>query len=139
MVEIQEALTDYPKGFNVVMPARKFVREGLLIKVNVRGKQQERQFFLFNDIIMYCKEQLFKKATYEYKGVIPLDCCLVNDLPDTEELQHAIQLVRLDNKRKYTLSALTSTDKKQWISDLSKIIDVYLNMEQKRTSKNSLK
>eukprot|EP01114_Cavostelium_apophysatum_P015535 TRINITY_DN4249_c0_g1_i1.p1 TRINITY_DN4249_c0_g1~~TRINITY_DN4249_c0_g1_i1.p1 ORF type:complete len:916 (+),score=312.20 TRINITY_DN4249_c0_g1_i1:107-2854(+) len=129
MVELQDNLVDPPKGFTIVAPSRKFIREGTFIKVNDRGKQQERVLFLFNDMLLYCKALFFKRATYQFKGVIPLDVALISDLPDTSDLQNCLQIVKLDDKRKYLLGAQNPAEKKIWLADLTKIMDQYLQRE----------
>jgi len=127
MVEIQDNLTDTPKGFTIIIPARQFIREGSFVKMSDRGKGQERHLFLFSDIVIYVKALFFKRgASYQFKGCIPLDCCLTNDVPDTEGIQNALELVRLDSKKKYLLSASTPLEKTLWMKDLNKIIDMYL-------------
>jgi len=139
MVEIQENLTDTPKGFTVVAPARQFIREGSFVKINAHGKAQERHIFLFNDILVYVKAQFYKRgATYQFKGSIPMDCCLINDIPDNEALQNAFELIRMDsNKKKYLLSAATAPEKSLWVKDLNRIIDAHLEKLRQKTHRNS--
>ncbi len=51
VVEIAERLVDVPKDLMIVSPSRSYVKEGDLVKVNEKGKLQERHFFLFNDLL----------------------------------------------------------------------------------------
>jgi len=138
MVELQDNLVDFPKGFVIVSPSRKFMREGNFIKVNDRGKQQDRTLFLFNDLILYCKAQIFKRTTYTYKGHIPLNVALVVDVPDSQEIQNCIQIVRMDeDKRKYLIAAPNAFEKKLWMNDLNKIIEGYLAQEKDNEKRKS--
>jgi len=133
MLLIQEGLTDAPKNFMVVQPGRVFVRESILVKSNPRGKLQERHFFLFSDSLLYTKVQMFNKGTFQFKGTLPLDCCLVKDVPDTEHLQNAFELVRMDTqKRKYVIGCSSPIEKQLWMKDLEKIIDSYLKKEMEK-------
>ncbi len=69
------------------------MREALLGKVNNYGKLQDRYFFLFTDClgtenswkthtVVYTVPHVFKK-TYQYKGHILLNQCMVSELTDT--------------------------------------------------------
>ena len=44
------------------MQSRRFLVEGDLIKVN-HGRAQKRRFFVFNDLIVYCKEGYHGRLT----------------------------------------------------------------------------
>ena len=65
---------------------RYFVKDGILQKVNPRGKIQSRQFFLFSDMLMWCKSKpsIAKKPHYQYKGDIRLNLAVVREPPDTK-------------------------------------------------------
>ena len=65
----------------LIFPGRKFVREGKLTKVS-GSHVQDRQFFLFNDILIYAKPALVKKQ-FEFKGLIPLNRLVVRDLANS--------------------------------------------------------
>jgi hypothetical protein len=64
-VELRETITDYPKEFVLVVPSRNFIREADFIKINNRGKAQERHFVLLSDCIIYAAptQNFFKKVT----------------------------------------------------------------------------
>jgi len=142
LLDIQEKLVDFPKNFTVVMPARHFLREATFVKINNHGKPQERTFFLFSDIILYCKTQIFKKVTYHFKGIVQLNCCLVKDVPDSKTVQNGFELIRLDtsNKKKCTVCTTTALEKKLWMAEIEKLIDQFLEKERtKSNSRNSQK
>ena len=50
MLEIRDHMTDL-KGLQLVHPARQFIRDGLIMKVNNYGKGQMRHMFLFSDLL----------------------------------------------------------------------------------------
>jgi hypothetical protein len=74
---------------------RVFVREGPVSIVESEGeKPQELHYFLFNDMFLYCKTQLAKKATFKYRGQVDLGKCLVGELiPENEG--NALLVIRL--------------------------------------------
>lgn len=81
MVEIQENMINTDKGFSVYSTDRVFVREGPVTIVESEGeKPQELHYFLFNDMFLYCKTQLAKKATFKYRGQVDLGKSLVGEL-----------------------------------------------------------
>jgi hypothetical protein len=51
MLAIQERIVDCPKGFYIVGPARKFVREGFVEELR-DGSLQDRVLYLFSDGII---------------------------------------------------------------------------------------
>lgn len=62
-VEKLEAIADWQssvegwEGSPVVDTCNELVREGSLIKISA-GNMQERMFFLFDNLMVYCKRQL---------------------------------------------------------------------------------
>ncbi len=59
---------------------RKFIREGALIKLSPKGAEQERQFFLFNDILIYARRKRLNHERFAVKGIIPMDLVLIRDI-----------------------------------------------------------
>lgn len=60
---------------------RKLMRKGMLKKMNPYGKIQDRFIVLLSDMLIYAKKKIGKKKA-EWKGMIPLDVCLVCDIGD---------------------------------------------------------
>lgn len=62
-VEKLEAIADWQgtvegwEGSNVVDTCNELIREGPLIKISA-GNTQERMFFLFDNLLVYCKKSL---------------------------------------------------------------------------------
>ena len=74
------------KHIKLIAPGRTFINSERFTKIS--GKNiQERQFFLFSDLLLYASPNVVKKSKkqiYQFKGLIPLKMCFVKDLPDTE-------------------------------------------------------
>lgn len=45
------------EGSNVVDTCNELVREGILVKISA-GNSQERMFYLFDNLLVYCKKSL---------------------------------------------------------------------------------
>jgi hypothetical protein len=101
VLDISNHLIDTPKDFQLVVPARRFIKEGLLTKANTKGKNQERYFFVFNDIIgkpkcdlsliavVYAKASSKKK--YSFKGVIAVETMSIRDMPDDKGTRNLLE------------------------------------------------
>ncbi len=57
------------------------MREAKWTKIS-KSNVQERQFFMFSDMLIYAKPSLLKKESYEYKGVCPFYTCEFVDFAD---------------------------------------------------------
>jgi hypothetical protein len=73
------------KDFEMVIPSRRLIREGTFVKIS-KGNHQERQFFLFNDLLLYTSKGIFGKRKPEYRGMIPIEFMLINNLADSSSL-----------------------------------------------------
>ena len=62
-------------------PKRRFIRKGVLKKMNPYGKIQDRYIILLSDMLIYAKLKINKKKA-EFKGMIPLDLCLIAEIGD---------------------------------------------------------
>ena len=111
---------------------RIFIREANLVKIS-KGRAQERHFYLFNDIILYCAKPIIKSTNrLFFKGKILLQMLLVNDLPDTPERKFTFEIVRLDHKKKkYIICAKDLNEKNDWMNDISNLVKGYLDEDYK--------
>ena len=66
MHDVNHQISGFPDY--IVMEGRVFVKEGALSKINPKRKIQERQFFLFSDILIWCEKTGVKKNHYRYRG-----------------------------------------------------------------------
>lgn len=81
LYQLEEKFVGAPEKLKFLVPGRKIVREGILTKIS-NNKSSTRYFFLFNDMILYAKYHQ-SKSKYEFRGVIPLRSCKIEDFPDT--------------------------------------------------------
>eukprot|EP00162_Nutomonas_longa_P021028 comp4120_c0_seq1/m.2524 comp4120_c0_seq1/g.2524 ORF comp4120_c0_seq1/g.2524 comp4120_c0_seq1/m.2524 type:complete len:207 (+) comp4120_c0_seq1:2-622(+) len=74
--EIQNRFAAKPVFETLVQPHRKFIREDVFIKKPSSGKKtgrdRERTFFLFNDVIVYSTVGKSSTTKLEFKGIIHL-------------------------------------------------------------------
>ncbi|KNC51159.1 uncharacterized protein AMSG_06510 [Thecamonas trahens ATCC 50062] len=118
-LESVAAVIDASDALNLVSPLRRFVRAGFMRKFN-RGRAQKRHFFLFNDLLVYCKAKL-KAGKWVCQGSIPLAEAVVADVPPSKRPSTHFYLTRIGGKR-YELDAASSLEKKLWMDALKKCI-----------------
>ncbi|XP_015783457.1 pleckstrin homology domain-containing family F member 2 [Tetranychus urticae] len=122
-------------GTPLSIPGRVLVGEGILTKI-CRKKPKARQFFLFNDILVY-GDIIIKKKKYVRQHIILLEEVTLDDIPerndseDTEDgrLKHGWQ-IKTPNKS-FTVYAANKTEKQEWINHIDKCVNDLL----KRTGK----
>mmetsp|Transcript_1283 Transcript_1283/g.3063 ORF Transcript_1283/g.3063 Transcript_1283/m.3063 type:complete len:676 (-) Transcript_1283:721-2748(-) len=131
MMEIQKKITG-SMDFQLIDSARWFVKEGTFVKVS-KGKAQTRHFYLFNDVLVYCrihKDTKHNETRFHYAGRVMLKAALIRDLPDTSTRQNQLELVRIDKKRKpYIIVMGTPSQKKDWLSKLIDLIAIQMGGE----------
>lgn len=106
--EIQKRL-DFKDG-NLWMPTRKFIREGWLRVSPNKGKVEDRYFYLFSDMLMYCKYGgVLKKNMLVVKEMIPLGGIAVAESQEVNKgaprLLHAVTDSSLAAQHHHTLSS----------------------------------
>eukprot|EP00029_Vermamoeba_vermiformis_P006524 TRINITY_DN2581_c0_g1_i1.p1 TRINITY_DN2581_c0_g1~~TRINITY_DN2581_c0_g1_i1.p1 ORF type:complete len:524 (-),score=114.43 TRINITY_DN2581_c0_g1_i1:11-1582(-) len=114
-------------------PARKFVREGRLMKVTSRFVV-ETYYFLFNDMLIYA----YKKnigANFTLKGKVPMGTTWIRDLPDSDDLQNAWQIVGV--KKTYTVFASSPKEKQEWMKDMNLVIEQLVALDPNLVNKRS--
>jgi len=82
MVKISKSLSGCPDALqSLIAPGRRFIREGWWHKITKRaGHDQERYFFMFTDMLLYCKkEDLSIGKRYIFKGILPYAYCTFSD------------------------------------------------------------
>ncbi len=97
-------------------PTRKFVKEGTMMKIS-KNNEQERHFFLFHDCLVYAKAGI-SSGTFIFRGMIPLDKLIIEDIPDTESVQNAIQISRTDKHVSYIIHSKNYKVKVSWLREL---------------------
>jgi hypothetical protein len=68
VIEIENSLVG--KFKTLISPQRKFVREGVLLEL-IKGKLQERRFFLFNDVLVRAKRAKSDRRLSLHDVVVP--------------------------------------------------------------------
>ncbi|XP_019855957.1 PREDICTED: rho guanine nucleotide exchange factor 39-like isoform X2 [Amphimedon queenslandica] len=72
MIQVQSSLTG---GYVpvIVMPGRQFIKEGKMMKI-CRKKPKERMIYLFTDILLYARTNIFdvKLESFVCRGILPL-------------------------------------------------------------------
>eukprot|EP01116_Phalansterium_solitarium_P009885 TRINITY_DN2422_c0_g1_i1.p1 TRINITY_DN2422_c0_g1~~TRINITY_DN2422_c0_g1_i1.p1 ORF type:complete len:1572 (-),score=548.15 TRINITY_DN2422_c0_g1_i1:385-5100(-) len=129
IVEISGNLEGLPGNVELVTPTRRFIRGGTLGKIS-KGKLQDRHFFLFSDLLIYCKyipaapkpSAAKKQYQWHYRGKIEPGVALVQDIFDKHN-DTRFCLIRHDKNRTASiLCTKTSQDKKMWLADLNEYI-----------------
>ena len=64
--DVDHQISGFPEA--VIKEGRIFVRDGTLSKINPKKKIQDRHFFLFSDILVWCEKGGVKKTLYRYRG-----------------------------------------------------------------------
>jgi hypothetical protein len=104
----------------LVDPERRFIREGILVKM-CRRSPKLRYFFLFSDVLLYCSanetEKDNTKPTYIFHRSFDVKQVRVEDIPESEGMENAFQL--LSNQKSFAVFAESAESKKKWISDIN--------------------
>lgn len=99
-------------------PDRVLIGEGVLMKM-CRKKAKPRQFFLFNDILVY-GTILISKRRFSRQHIIPLEDIKVEDVEDEGESRFGF-LVKTRTKS-FVLYAVSESEKEQWMSHICKCV-----------------
>lgn len=121
------------------VPGRVLVGEGVLTKM-CRKRPKSRQFFLFNDILVYGNIVISKKK-YNKQHIIPLEEVKLESLADdvrTYRIPHnkfvitSVSYCFLEYRngwlirtasKSFAVYAATSTEKSEWMAHINKCID----------------
>lgn len=109
------------QGPDLLEDSSELIYAGEMNKVNSAGWSQERNFFLFDHQLVYCKKDLLKKNGYSYKGRIDLDDCEIMDLEDGKDTQYNVtvknawKIHEVSREKWYLLVARSSAEKEKWM------------------------
>lgn len=115
-------------GQPLAVPGRVLVGEGVLTKM-CRKKPKSRQFFLFNDILVYGNIVINKKK-YNRQHLIPLEQVKLEILEDDGQFRNGWN-IRTASKS-FAVYAATPTEKKEWMAHINKCIDDLLRKSGKK-------
>ncbi|KAG9300246.1 hypothetical protein G9A89_011319 [Geosiphon pyriformis] len=121
MLEIQKSLT----GFDEVLlvPARTFIKRGTVKKI-CRRNHQERDFFLFSDILIYASPGLIDNI-YIFHRKFDLEDVTVLSLEDTGAMKHRFQI--MSPQKSFTLYTNSLKEKESWINAIREAKNEYLS------------
>ncbi|ELR11300.1 RhoGEF domain containing protein [Acanthamoeba castellanii str. Neff] len=129
LLEIQNAIvsdTGVVGTLKLVEPGRKFVQEGMLVDLRA-GKEMERKYFLFNNILILARPMLKGKnqagVVYKLKDEIALKQTFIRD--NESAIANAFDLVNFETTKFYTLAMPTLEDKRCLMQKLSEITNEY--------------
>lgn len=117
LVRLQARLEGW-EGADLAATCSELLLEGPLAKIS-DGRNQERYFFLFDNLLVYCKRSL--KGSLGVRGKILTGGCTVLDLADDEVkhgragVKNALQISNPGKNKWYTLVAKTAQEKEQWV------------------------
>lgn len=107
-------------GQPLASQGRVLVGEGVLTKM-CRKKQKPRQFFLFNDILVY-GNILINKKKYNKQHIIPLEEVKLDNLGDDGTGLKNGWLIRTPTKS-FAVYAATATEKTEWMAHINKCVE----------------
>ncbi|XP_076353653.1 pleckstrin homology domain-containing family F member 2-like isoform X1 [Tachypleus tridentatus] len=117
-------------GQPLAVYGRVLVGEGVLTKM-CRKKPKPRQFFLFNDILVYGNIVINKKK-YNKQHIIPLEEVKLENLNDEEVLKNG-WFIRTPTKS-FAVYAATATEKSEWMAHINKCLEDLLKKTGKKQS-----
>ncbi|CAD5218998.1 unnamed protein product [Bursaphelenchus okinawaensis] len=98
---------------------RVLIGEGVLMKM-CRKKAKPRQFFLFNDILVY-GSILISKRRYSKQRIIPLEDVKIENVEDEGESKYGF-LIKTRIKS-FMVFAISESEKEQWMSHIVKCVN----------------
>jgi len=112
------------------VPGRVLVGEGVLTK-SCRKKPKPRQFFLFNDILVYGNIILQKKK-YNKQHIIPLEEVKLKSMDDDGQFKNGWLICT--RGKSFAVYAATATEKQEWMAHINKCIHDLLKKPGKQAS-----
>lgn len=117
-------------GQPLTIPGRVLIGEGVLTKL-CRKKPKARQFFLFNDILVYGNIVIQKKK-YNKQHIIPLENVTIESIQDEGDLRNG-WLIKTPTKS-FAVYAATATEKSEWMNHINKCVSDLLSKSGKTPS-----
>ena len=105
-------------GTPLAVPGRVLVGEGVLTKA-CRKKLKPRQFFLFNDLLIYGNIIISKKK-YNRQHVIPLEEVKLQSLEDEGQFRNGWLICT--KHKSFAVYAATATEKNEWMVHIDKCV-----------------
>jgi len=112
------------------VPGRVLVGEGVLTKA-CRKKVKPRQFFLFNDLLVY-GNIIINKKKYNTQHIIPLEEVKLKSLEDDGQFKNGWLICT--RGKSFAVYAATATEKQEWMAHINKCIEDLLKKSGKKAS-----
>jgi len=117
-------------GQPLTAPNRVLVGEGVLTK-GCRKEPKPRQFFLFNDILVY-GNIIINKKKYNKQHIIPLDEVKLQSLEDDGQYRNGWLIYT--RTKSFSVYAATATEKQEWMAHIDKCIRDLLHKNGKKAA-----
>ncbi|RUS86393.1 hypothetical protein EGW08_005843 [Elysia chlorotica] len=101
------------------IPGRVLVGEGVLTKI-CRKRAKPRQFFLFNDALVYGNIIIHKKK-YNKQHILALEDVKLENVNDDGNLRNGWKII--NPKKSFVVYAATATEKKEWMAHIRKCVE----------------
>ncbi|KAL5007579.1 hypothetical protein ScPMuIL_016385 [Solemya velum] len=105
-------------GQPLAVPSRVLVGEGVLTK-KCRKKCKPRQFFLFNDVLVYGNIVISKKK-YNKQHIIALEEVKLENVEDESSSYNGWKII--SPSKSFVVYAATGTEKTQWMTHIKKCV-----------------
>lgn len=109
-------------GQPLAISGRVLVGEGVLTKL-CRKKPKARQFFLFNDILVYGNIIIHKKK-YNKQHILPLENIKLENVDDEGNLHNGWKII--SPSKSFVVYAATATEKKEWMAHIKTCVNELL-------------
>jgi len=117
-------------GQPLTVPGRVLVGEGVLTK-SCRKKPKPRQFFLFNDILVY-GNIIINKKKYTTQHIIPLEEVKLQPLDDDGVYKNGWLICT--RGKSFAVYAATATEKHEWMAHINKCIEDLIRKSGKKAA-----
>ena len=104
-------------GDQCCVSGRVLVGEGVLTKA-CRKKLKPRQFFLFNDLLVY-GSIIINKKKYNTQHIIPLEEVKLQSLEDDGQFKNGWLICT--SGKSFAVYAATATEKQEWMAHINKV------------------
>ncbi|CAG8488388.1 3451_t:CDS:10 [Diversispora eburnea] len=121
MLEIQKSLAGFDEA--LLVPGRRFIKRGTVKKI-CRKNHQEREFFLFSDLLIYASRLNLIDNMYTFHRKIDLEDLMVLHAEKQDE-KNAFQII--SPQKSFTVYADTPQNKESWINVIRETKDEYLS------------
>ena len=105
----------------LAIDGRVLVHEGVLNVINEKGSRKKREFFLFNDVLVYAKKKLGRLGK---KHLLPLDNLGVISVMDdaATDTKNVFHIMLMSSTERLTVCADSSAEKHLWIEQITNCV-----------------